>query len=151
MSLVHVHRHHNSRRLVSILTQLLSLNVQLDALAEQIMMSLQLSSAKNKYNGNRTIRPARNDKLLYTRFPIHSNIAQYITCKISKKRLLQHWDDQNLTHTAGWGEIDLTSFKQAQETTTFHMEHFIMKYMSNTLPTMTIIQQQGQATINLCP
>ena len=31
------------------------------------------------------------------------------------------------------------------------MAHFIMKCMSNTLPTMTILQQQGHATTNLCP
>ena len=31
------------------------------------------------------------------------------------------------------------------------MSHFIKKCMSNTLPTMPILQRQGNATTNLCP
>ena len=51
---------------------------------------------------------------------------------------------------ADWDEIDLTSFKRAQETTTDHMAHFITKCMSNTLTTTMILQQQGSTTTNLC-
>ena len=35
--------------------------------------------------------------------------------------------------------------------TTFHMAYFIKKCMSNTLPTMKILQRRGYATTNLCP
>ena len=83
--------------------------------------------------------------------PVHSNIAQYITYEISKRQLLQHWDDQKLTHTADWDYIDLTSFKQARLMISFHMAHFITKCISNTLSTMTFIQRQGHATTNLFP
>ena len=82
---------------------------------------------------------------------IHPNITESITYEISKRRLLQHWDDWNLTNMADWDKIDLIPFKRAQETITIHMAHFIPKCMSNTLPNMTIIHRQGHATINLCP
>ena len=82
--------------------------------------------------------------------PIHSNIDEYIAYKISKRRLLQQWDDQNLIHTADWDKINPTLFKRAWETTTVHMAQIITKYTSNTQPTMSILQRQGHATNNLC-
>ena len=72
--------------------------------------------------------------------PIHSNTAQSIVYEISKRRILQHWDNWKLTHTVDWDGIELPLFKLARETTTMHMAHFIMKFMSNTLPTMKILQ-----------
>ena len=39
---------------------------------------------------------------------VHSNIAHSIAYKISKRQLLQHWGDWDLTHTADWDGIDLT-------------------------------------------
>ena len=50
-----------------------------------------------------------------------------------------------------WEVIYLTSFKRAWYTTTFHMAHFITKFMSNTFPTMTILHRRLHATTNLCP
>ena len=50
-----------------------------------------------------------------------------------------------------WYGISLTSFKRARDTTTVHMAHFITKYMSNTLSTMTILKLQVHVTTNLCP
>ena len=35
--------------------------------------------------------------------------------------------------------------------TNSHLVHLITKYMSNTLPTMKILQRRGHATANLCP
>ena len=82
--------------------------------------------------------------------PIHSNIVQSVA-KNSKHRLLQHWDNQNLTHISYLDEIDPTLLKLSCETTNTHMAQFITKCTSNNLPTMTILQQQGNATTNLCP
>ena len=83
--------------------------------------------------------------------PVHSNLAQSIIYKTYKLRLLRYWADRNLTHKADWKVIDLTSFKQAQDTTTAHMAQFIIKCISYTLPTMIILKQQGHATTNFCP
>ena len=85
------------------------------------------------------------------RAPFHSNISQSIAYEISKRWLLQHWEDRNLTHTADWDKIDVPLFKRSRETTTTHIAHSITKFMSNTLPTMTIKQLRGHATTNLCP
>ena len=84
------------------------------------------------------------------RDPIHYNHAQYITYKISKNKLLQHWENLNLTHIVDWDKIYLTLFKRARETTSVHMSHFITNCTSNALPNMNILQRQGHATTNLC-
>ena len=48
-------------------------------------------------------------------------------------------------------EIDLKSFKRAQNRTAIHMEHLINKLMSNPLPTMTLLQRRGHLTTNIFP
>ena len=50
-----------------------------------------------------------------------------------------------------WEVIELTSFKWERDMTTFHMSHLIKKCMSNSLPTMKILQRQVHAITNLCP
>ena len=74
MSLVRVHTHYNIIRPSSTLMTLASLIIKLDTLVEQIMAAFLLLSVKNKYNGDRNIRPTRNAKRLYTR---SSNLIQH--------------------------------------------------------------------------
>ena len=50
-----------------------------------------------------------------------------------------------------WEGINLTPFEQSRGRTTIHMSHLITKYMSNSLSTMIIIQQQVHASTNICP
>ena len=151
MSLVHVHRHHNSGIPASTLTPLASLNIILDEISEHIMAAFILSSATINTITIGLSYPYGIPSISTHGYPFHSNISQSIAYKISKHRILQHWNDQNLTHTSDWEEIDPKLFKQSRETTTAHMEHFIVKCMSNTLPTIIILQQKGQATTNLFP
>ena len=141
MSLVHIHGHQNIGRPASTLMVLGSLNVLLDELSEQIMAVFLISSSKSNTMAVGLLDPHIIPIVSIHGASIHSNIAQSITYDISKRRLLQHWDDPNLTHTIDWDKMDLPSFKQAQETSTSHMAHFIMKCMSNTLPNMTILHR----------
>ena len=113
----------------------------MDALSEHIMVEFLLSSAKRNTMTIGLSDPHGMTSVLIHGSPIQSNIAQSIAYEISKRRLLQHLDDWNLTHMSDWDEIDLILFKKLRETTTAHMVHFITKLMSNTLPTMTILQQ----------
>ena len=121
MSLVHVHGHQNSGRLASTLTPLSSLNVRLDALAKHIMEGFLLSSATTNTRDIGLLDLHGIPSVPIHGDPVHSNIDQSIEYEISKRWILRHWDDRNLTHTADWDEVDFTSFKRALETTTVHM------------------------------
>ena len=83
--------------------------------------------------------------------PVHSNISHSIAYEIYKRQILQHWENWNLTNTADWDKIDLTSFKQARETTDVHTAHFILKYTSNNFPTMAVLKWRGNAITNIWP
>ena len=50
-----------------------------------------------------------------------------------------------------WEVINIAPFEQAQDSTTVYMLLFIMKFMSNTLSTMILLQQRGHESTNLCP
>ena len=114
MSLVNVHSDHNSGGQVSTLTTLASLNLQLDALAENIMAEFILSSSTTNKMTIGLLDPHGIPSISIHVSLVHFNIANSIVCEISKCQILQLWDDQNLTHLSDWDEIDLTSFKQAQ-------------------------------------
>ena len=151
MSLVHIHGNYNSGNLESTLTPLASLNVILDALVEHIMASFLLSSATMNTTAVILSDPYGLPIVVIHRALVNSNITQSIAYEISKLQLLQYWANKNLTHMADWEVIDPKSFKRAQDKTTAHMAHFITKCMSNTLPTMKILQQRGHKTTNRCP
>ena len=102
MYLVHVYRHQSSGRPASNLMPLASLNVILDSLAENIMAALILSLETRN-----TIAIGLSDLQIILSVSIHSalvhsNITKSIVYEISKHRLLQNWDNQNLTHTTDW-------------------------------------------------
>ena len=151
MSMVHVYGYYNNRIPASTLTPLPSLNVRLDAIEENTMAVFIISSATIHTMVIGLSDPQGMPSLSIHGSTVHSNITQYIVYEISKRGLLQHWYYPNLTRTEDWDKIDITLFKQTRETTTVHMAHFITKFLSNTLPTMTILQQQGHASTNLCP
>ena len=151
MPLVHIYRHHNSVNPASTLISVASLNIGLDALAEHIMVEFILSPVtRNKIVIGLSYLHGILSASIH-KAPIHSKISQSITYEISKLWLLQYWDNLKLTHMADCDIIELTLFKRAQDTTTVHMEHFIKKYMSYTLPTMKVLQRQGHATTNVFP
>ena len=102
MSLVHVHGHQNSGRPASTLTPLAYLNIQMDAISEQIISEFLLSSAKINTMAIGILEPHVMPSVLIHGDLIHYNITQSITYEISKLRILQHWDNWNLTHTANW-------------------------------------------------
>ena len=138
--MVHIYGHQNIGKPESKLNPLASLNVLIDALSEQIMTSFILLSATRN-----TIVVGFSDTYILSSIyirgvPVHSNLAQSIAYKISKLRILQYWDNKNLTHMSYWEGIELTSFKQAPDNTTVHMVNFITKGMSNTFSTITILQ-----------
>ena len=118
ISLIHVCGHHNSRIPTLTLTPLAFLNVILDALAEHIMAAFLLSSATIDTITIRLSDLHGIPSISIHRDPVHFNITQSIVNKRSKRWLLQHWDNRNLTHMTDWETIDLTSFKLARETTT---------------------------------
>ena len=95
--------------------------------------------------------PYRRPRVSIFGVSFHFNIAQYITYKIYKLRLLQYWANWNLNHMADWEVIDLKSFKIVWDKTTVHISHYITEFTSNNLSTTTILQQQWQATTNLFP
>ena len=111
MSLVHVPGHQNSRKLASTLTTLASPNVRLDALAEPILASFILLPLTRNTAEIGLLYPQGIPSVSIHGSPLHSNIAQSIAYEIYKLRLLQHWDNRNLTHTADWDKIDLASLK----------------------------------------
>ena len=104
MSLVHIYGHKNSEIPTSTLIPIPSLNVRMYSLSEHIIL-------------NQHVIPSVSINVA----PVYSNITHSISYKISKRRLLQHWDDRNLNHTANWDKIDPTSFKQARKTTNVYM------------------------------
>ena len=100
---------------------------------------------------NRSLRVSIiSTRILVSQELYHYNLAHSIVWKISKRQPLQYWADRNPNNMADSEWMDLTSFKWAHDKTTFHMEHFIKKCMSNNLSTMAILQQQGHAATNLC-
>ena len=149
--MVHVYGHQKSGWLALNLTSIDYINLILDALAEHIMTAFLLSSSTRNTIAIGLLDLHGIPSVSIQGDPVHSNIAQYITYEIYKRWILQHYHNQNLTHMEDWDKIDVTSVKQARETTTVHMTHFITKYMSNTLATMTILQQRGHATTNHWP
>ena len=120
-------------------------------LAEYIMAEFLLSSETRNTMAAGLSEPHGMASISIHGSPVHSKITQSIAYENSKFHLLQHWDNRHLTHTEDWDEIYLTLLKQAWEMTTVHMAHFIKKYISNTLPTMPILQRQVNATINIYP
>ena len=149
ISLVHVYGHQNSGKSYSTLTMLSSLDVRLDALSEYIMASLLILPAPRTTIAVGFSDPYGLPSVSIRGVPVHSNIAQYIVYKISKHRILQYWVGWKITHMADWEGINLTPFEREWDRTIVHMSHFIMKCMSNTLSTMTILQQWGYASTNL--
>ena len=113
MYLVFVYGHYNRRRPESTLTPLASLNLRMDALAEHIMAEFLLSSATRNTIAIGLLDPHGIPSVSIHGAPFHSNIAQSVAYEISKLRLLQHWDNWNLTHTVDWDKIDLSPFKRA--------------------------------------
>ena len=107
MSLVNVHGHHNTGRPESTITQLAYLNVRLDALVEHIMAEFLLSSGTRNTMAIGLSDPNIITSVSIHEAPFHSNVAQSIAYEISECWILQYWDDQYLTHTAYWDEIDL--------------------------------------------
>ena len=73
--LVHVYGHQNTGRLASIFTPLASLNVTLDALAENIMVAFLLSSATRNTITIGLLDPHRIPSVSIHRSPVHSSIA----------------------------------------------------------------------------
>ena len=108
MLLVHVYGHHNSGKLVSTLTPLASLNIQLDTLEEHIMAFFLLSTSTINTIAVVISYPYGIPSLSIRGVPVHSNLAQFISYKNSKLRILQYWANRNLTHMADWEGIDLT-------------------------------------------
>ena len=100
--MVQIYEHQNSGKLVPTLTPLESLNIRLDALTEHIMDSfLLLPETRN------TIAVGFSDtyglpSVSISGVPVHSILAQSIAYKISKRRILQYWDDRNLNYMANW-------------------------------------------------
>ena len=139
MLLVRVYWHQNSGKSTSTLMPLASLNIRLGALEEHIMASFIVSLATRNTIAVVFLNPYGLQSVSICGVSVHSNITLSIAYEISKLRLLQYWANRNLTHTADWEVIDLTSFKRAQDNTNIRMSHFITKYMSNTLSTMPII------------
>ena len=146
MSQIYVYGHQNRGNPYSTFTALVSLNIRLDALEEYIMASFIILPVTRNTTAIRLLDPHGISNVFIHESPVHSNITHYITCKISKLRLIQDWDDHNLTQTSDWDGICPTFFKRARDTTTVHMAHFITKYMSNTLPNMTILQKRRRTT-----
>ena len=151
ISLVHVYGHQNRGRPASTLTPLAFLNLRLDALSEHIMAAFLLSSATRNTMAIGISDYHRILSLSIHGSPVHSNITHSIAYKIPKRWLLQHWDDWTLTHTEDWDETNLTLFKQAWETTTIHMAHFITKCIINTLTAMKTLHLQGHLTTKMFP
>ena len=88
--------------MVLTLTPLISLNIQLDALAEHIMASF-LPSPETRT----TIAVGFSDayglpSVSILRVPVPSNLSQSIVYEISKPWLFQYWVDWNLTHMSEW-------------------------------------------------
>ena len=110
--LVHVYGHHNSGKLVSIVTPLESLNVWLDTLAEHIISSFLLLAENRTTIEAGLSYPYRLPIVFICGVPVHSNLAHYIVYEISKLRILLYWFDSNLTHMAYWDRIYPTSFKR---------------------------------------
>ena len=107
MLLVHIYGHQDSGKLVPNLTPLAYLKIQLNALVTQIMASFLLSPATRN-----TIAVGFSDtyglpSVSISGVPVHSILAQSIAYKISKRRILQYWDDRNLNYMADWEWIDL--------------------------------------------
>ena len=120
MSLVHVYGHQNNGRPALTLTLLASINVRLDALAEHIMSEFILLPATGNTIAIGLLDPQRIPSVSINGAPVQFHISKSIAYKRSQRRLLEHWDDRNLTHMSDWDKIDLTSFKHARETTTNH-------------------------------
>ena len=139
MSLVRVYWHQNSGKSPPTLMPLASLNIRLGTLEEHIMTSFIVSPATRNTIAVVFLNPYGLQSVSIRGVSVHSNITLSIAYEISKLRLLQYWANRNLTHTADWEVIDLTSFKRAQDNTNIRMAHFITKYMSNTLSTMPIL------------
>ena len=93
MSLVHVYGNHNIGKPASTLP-LASINVRLDALAEHMMTSFLLFTATRNTISIGISDPYRLPIISIHGAPIHSNLVQWIAYEISKRRLLQHWDDR---------------------------------------------------------
>ena len=148
MLLVHVYGHQHNCKLASILMPLSPLNVRLDALEEHIMASFILSPSTRNTIAVGFLDPYRLPSVSNLIVPVHSNLSQSIAYEIFKLRLLWWWAYHNLTHISDWEGIDLTSFKQERDTTSFRMAHFVTKFMSSTLPTIKILHQLGRATPN---
>ena len=97
-----------------------------------------LTSNKD-YNSGSILGSLRTIKRIHLHSPSPIQYCQVYHIKIFKRRILQYWDDWNLTHIEDWELIYLKSFKRAQDKTTVHIVHFIIKFISNALPTMTIL------------
>ena len=78
MSLVHVYEHHNSGRLASTLTPLVSINVILDALVEHIMVASLLYPATRNTISIGLSDPHGIPSVSIHGAPDHYNIAQSI-------------------------------------------------------------------------
>ena len=103
------------------------------------------------HNSGRILISLQATKLINLQIPSPLQSRPVYSLKITKHRILQYWVDCKLTHMADWEVIYLTPFERARDRNIFHMSHFIMKFMINTLSTMNILQQWGHASTNLYP
>ena len=150
MLLVQIYGQQDGGKLASTLMPIVYLNVRVDTQEENIMVTFLLSTAAKNTIALELSNPYRQPSVSIHAVSVHSNPPQSIAYQISKRRLLQYWDDHNLTYMSDWVGIQFTLFKWWCDTTTVHMAHFIKKCMSNTLQTVIILHWRGHATTNLC-
>ena len=107
--LINFYRHQNSGNPESTLTPILSLNVWLEAVPENIMASFQLSPETRNTISVGLSYPYGLPSVSICRVPVHSNLAQSIEYEISKCRLLQYWDDSHGRLGGNWNHMIQTS------------------------------------------